>query len=91
MKWNTADIEARANLIRPMTANTENLKARDVIQKKKRQKRTKQDSSYSSLRYSDLPKKIIIEVRDAIRRRTLEKGPYEIMHKINGKVTDDSV
>ena len=67
-----------------MTANTENLKARDVIQKKKRQKRTKQDSSYSLLSDSDSSGKIDYKIKRLKKKKSYQKN-YHI--KLCAKLT----
>ena len=73
MTENVANIEARENLIRLMTANTENLKTRNAIKIKKPWKCTKQDSSDSSLSNSNFPTKVTIQLRYTIRRRDTRK------------------
>ena len=60
--------------------------------KKNNQKRTKQDLSDSPSGDSDYYDNIDYKnKRHTKRKSSLEKGPYQIMRKIDGKVADNSV
>ena len=73
MKENSANIEARMNLIRPMTANIENPKSRNAIKIKSvgnTQKRTRQTHRQTVL---ICPTKATIDARYAKTRRAIGK------------------
>ena len=62
-----------ANLIRPMTANTENIRARDAIKRKSfRNARNRTRHNHCQATLIRLTK-VTIDVRDPIKRRPIEK------------------
>ena len=64
----------RANMIFPMTANTENLKANDTIKRKSivnARNRTCQNHRQENLIF---PTKVIVKARDEIKIRATGKG-----------------
>ena len=66
------------------------IKIRD--KKKIHQKRTKQDLSDSSSSDSESSVESDYKIKRCNKKKnSSEKGPYQIMRKINGKVADDSV
>ena len=81
----------RANMILPMTVNTANQISNEAIKGKiigNARNRNRQTHRRATMIFL---KKVIIKASAAIKIYIQEKGSYQIMCKINGKVADDSV
>ena len=91
MTTNTENLEARANLIWLMTANTSNLNQKDAIKRKASEVHEKEYSDSSSSDSDSSGESDYKSKRRNKKKISSEKGPYQIMVEINGKVADNSI